>query len=176
MFILIPSLASAHTALSSSNPEEGEVVQDELKEVTVQFETKIEEISTIKLKKDNQEIPFKEVQVEEQQMIGLLQDTLPNGSYMIEWTIVGEDGHPISGEIPFMVKGIEQTEDSGVSDQNQSNQEDETKEKTDSPNPEKNNEPIEDKAQSSSSLTLILIVVLTLILGVSLGLILKKKR
>ncbi|MCM3597977.1 copper resistance protein CopC [Metabacillus idriensis] len=176
MLILIPTMASAHTALTSSNPEEGEVVQESLNEVSVQFETEIEEISTLKLIKEDQEIPFQEVKVESQQMIGKLKDPLANGTYTIQWTIVGEDGHPISGEVPFLVKGTEPAVDS--------NSPDETKEETNKEKAESNstteNNPKEkqdnETDESSTPFALMLIVAFTIILGVSIGLIFKKKR
>ncbi len=173
ILILIPTMASAHTALTSSSPEEGEVVQGSLNEVSVQFETEIEEISTIKLIKEDQEIPFQEVKVESQQMIGKLKEPLANGTYTIQWTIVGEDGHPISGEIPFLVKGTEPAVDSNSSEQDQNTKEeikDETKEES---NKEKQDNETE---ESSSPFVLVLIVAFTIILGVSIGLIFKKKR
>lgn len=185
ILILIPTMASAHTALTSSNPEEGEVVQGSLNKVSVQFETEIEEISTIKLIKEDQEIPFQEVKVESQQMIGKLKEPLANGTYTIQWTIVGEDGHPISGEVPFLVKGTEPAVDSNSPEQDQNTKEeikDETKEETNKEIAESNstteNNPKEkqDKETEESLFVLVLIVAFTIILGVSIGLIFKKKR
>ncbi|EMF47281.1 hypothetical protein B481_0853 [Planococcus halocryophilus Or1] len=34
-------------------------------------------------------------------MTGNFSETLPNGSYRILWNIIGEDGHPIEGNIAF---------------------------------------------------------------------------
>lgn len=174
ILMLIPTLASAHTALSSSNPEEGEVVNGSLYEVNVVFETDIEEISTLKLIKEDQEISFQDLKVESKQMTGILEEPLANGTYSIQWTIVGEDGHPISGEIPFLVKGSEQ-----AAEQDQNTKEDTAEEEvegesaTEKSSAEKQNKEIE---ESSSPFVLILIVAFTVILGVSIGLIYKKKR
>lgn len=183
ILILIPTMASAHTALTSSNPEEGEVVEGSLNEVSVQFETEIEDISTLKLMKEDQEIPFQKVEVESQQMIGILKEPLANGTYTIQWTIVGEDGHPISGEVPFLVKGTEPAEDSKPSEQDQdqdqnindeSNKEKAENDTTTENNPkEKQDKEIE---EASTPIALTLIVAFTIILGFSIGLIFKKKR
>lgn len=181
ILILIPTMASAHTALTSSNPEEGEVVEGSLNEVSVQFETEIEDISTLKLMKEDQEIPFQKVEVESQQMIGILKEPLANGTYTIQWTIVGEDGHPISGEVPFLVKVTEPAEDSKPSeqDQDQNINDESNKEKAENDTTTKNNpKEKQDKEieESSTPIVLTLIVAFTIILGLSIGLIFKKKR
>lgn len=108
---MIPNLASAHTGLKSSNPSEGEVIKEELKEITLQFETEIENLSTMKvIKEDGTEIELDSVTIEEKAMSGLLPNSIENGSYTIDWKIIGTDGHPIEGKIPFNVQ-IEQKEE-----------------------------------------------------------------
>ncbi|WP_238323786.1 copper resistance protein CopC [Planococcus donghaensis] len=34
-------------------------------------------------------------------MTGNFSTTLPNGSYRIVWNIIGQDGHPIEGDVAF---------------------------------------------------------------------------
>jgi copper resistance protein C len=92
ILLLTPTIVSAHTGLSSSNPANGQVVNMELQQITLSFEGKIEKLSTMKLIKDGTEIPFREIQVEQQQMIGNLPTPLENGSYTIK------------GDIPFTVQ------------------------------------------------------------------------
>ncbi|MEH7334333.1 copper resistance CopC family protein [Neobacillus drentensis] len=103
-FLLIPSIASAHTQLKASTPAEGGIISDELKEITLSFEEKIENLSTMKLLKDGTEIPFNQVQIQGATMKGILPEPLENGSYHIQWNIAGNDGHPITGEINFQVQ------------------------------------------------------------------------
>ena len=54
-------------------------------------------------------------------MIGKLSQNLENGDYLIKWTIVGKDGHPIQGEVPFSVQ-IESSEFATDLDETQSGQ------------------------------------------------------
>ncbi|MGG1677093.1 copper resistance protein CopC [Neobacillus sp. NRS-1170] len=103
-FLLIPSIASAHTQLTGSTPAEGGIISDELKEITLNFAEKIENLSTMKLLKDGTEIPFNLVQIQAEKMIGTLPEPLENGAYVIQWNIAGNDGHPITGEIKFQVQ------------------------------------------------------------------------
>ncbi|MEH7277090.1 copper resistance CopC family protein [Neobacillus vireti] len=111
--MIIPSMVSAHTSISSSNPSEGQVVTENLEQIILNYATSIEELSTMKLFKDGKEIPLGEIKVENKQLIGLISETLDNGSYTIQWNIVGEDGHPIKGDINFSVQ-MEQNESDSV--------------------------------------------------------------
>ena len=104
ILLLSPSMVVAHTAFSTSNPTEGQVVTTELKEITLTYEGNIEKLSTMKLLEEGTDIPFEHIEVEDKQMRGTLPKPLKNGSYTIQWTIVGEDGHPIQGEIHFSVQ------------------------------------------------------------------------
>lgn len=107
--MIVPSIVSAHTSLSSSNPTEGQVVTEGFDQIILNYATTIEELSTMKLMKDGSGVPLKEIKVENKQMIGTISEPLDNGSYTIQWSIVGEDGHPIKGEINFGVQ-MEQKE------------------------------------------------------------------
>ncbi|MEA3321496.1 MAG: copper resistance protein CopC [Bacillota bacterium] len=94
---------SAHTSLESSDPVQGDTVGNELEEVMLNFETKVEENSTlIVLDPKEQEVPV-EVEISGQQMKGILSRPLEDGDYQVLWKIIGADGHPIEGEITFTV-------------------------------------------------------------------------
>ncbi len=122
--LLLPIMASAHTSLSSSNPAEGQVVTEDLDQILVHFATPIEELSTMKLVKDGTSIPLKEVKALNKQLTGEISEPLENGTYTILWNIIGEDGHPIQGEINFQVQraldpNTEQTSDDQVNNEDQ---------------------------------------------------------
>lgn len=100
----LPTSVFAHTELSSSSPEAGQVITEEMKEITLTFGGEIEALSTMTLVKDGQELELGNVEVQGTQLIGSLEQPLETGSYTINWNIAGEDGHPINGEIPFTVQ------------------------------------------------------------------------
>ncbi|MEH7549098.1 MULTISPECIES: copper resistance CopC family protein [Bacillaceae] len=104
LLVMVPSMASAHTELTSSNPAANQVVIEDQKQMVLTYEGKIESLSTMTLVKDGQEIPFANVTPKENHLIGIISTPLENGSYTIKWSIAGEDGHPITGEIPFTVQ------------------------------------------------------------------------
>ncbi len=103
-------MVSAHTHLAVSNPIEGQVVVNELKEITLTFDGNIEKLSSMKVIKDGAEMTALQVQIEAEKMFGILPEPLENGAYVIQWNIAGDDGHPITGEINFTVQKEEKGE------------------------------------------------------------------
>lgn len=172
-FLLAPSLSYAHTQTTSSHPEQGEVVTEPLSTISILFETKIEDLSTMKLLKKGNEIPFENIKVNSNQMQGYLSEPLENGSYKVEWKIVGEDGHPITGEIPFTVE-VEKVEsqDSNSLDESQNQQKSTAQEEK----TEKKSEPSVQKSKATNLLVPLLIGGLGVILLISLIIIFKRKR
>ncbi|MCY9696157.1 copper resistance protein CopC [Paenibacillus alginolyticus] len=107
--------AFAHTGLESSNPKAGAEVTEALKEITLTFEGKLENLSAFKLFDNNkQEIKLANFTLKEKTMTGLLSGPLSNGNYEVQWTIVGEDGHPIQGKYSFTVKRAEEQPQAAV--------------------------------------------------------------
>lgn len=103
-FIGFVNNAFAHTGLESSIPQNGQVIKEELKQITLNFETKVEQNSTFELKYSNGDtIPVENITLSEFQMVGSLINPLENGTYQINWKIIGADGHPIEGELSFSV-------------------------------------------------------------------------
>ncbi|MDQ0219917.1 copper resistance protein CopC [Peribacillus cavernae] len=103
--LIIKSIpVEAHTGLASSTPDNGEVLKKSLHEIVLHFETDIESLSTMKLfDESNKEIPLQGVTVEKNVMSASIGTPLNNGSYKINWNIVGKDGHVIQGDIPFQI-------------------------------------------------------------------------
>lgn len=103
LILIIPFSVQAHTTLLSSTPAEGENVTEAIKEVQLVFGTKIEEGSTMTIEGESDSFEFDSIAITDDSMLGDFNETLPNGSYRILWNIIGEDGHPIEGEIAFGV-------------------------------------------------------------------------
>lgn len=165
-------MASAHTGLVSSNPSEGQVIKEDLTELTLQFESEIEKLSTMKLITDNKEVPLAKVEVNEKEMKGTLSSPLENGDYMIEWNIVGEDGHSIEGEIPFSIKK-EQSDAANNNELVKDNQDVSTKENKDVQDQTKvDNE----ETKNTSTMTIVVIVILGVLLVAGFMALFKKKK
>jgi copper resistance protein C len=171
-FIFVPSNANAHTSLTSSNPADGQVVNENLTELLLVFEGEIESLSTMKLLKDGQEVPLN-LELQEKQMIGTVSTPLDNGSYVIEWNIAGEDGHLITGEIPFTVQldqgEQEQTTETKEPTPDQEETKTDNQAKTENTNAQNNN-------QSSNPIVIIVAAIAVLILGVGVYMLFGRKR
>ena len=95
---------SAHTGLTTSSPADGEVVVEDIHEVVLEFNSKIESTSTVKVFNDkNEEIIISTIQVNDHMMIGAFMSPLDKGTYTVNWKIIGADGHPIQGSYSFVV-------------------------------------------------------------------------
>jgi len=167
LLVMIPTIASAHTELASSNPASGQVVTEDLKEIVLTYEGKIESLSTMKLVMDGAEIPLLSVEPRDKQLVGTLSAPLENGSYIIQWSIAGEDGHPITGEIPFSVQMAQKEE-----------QKTETKEPAtfNKEEPKNENTKQEQTNESSSNMKTTITVVIVLILVIGMFLLFRRKR
>ena len=95
---------SAHTGLTSSSPGDGEVVAEDIHEVVLEFNSKIESTSIVKVFNENEEeIIVSNIQVNDHVMTGAFMSPLANGTYTVDWKIIGADGHPIQGNYSFVV-------------------------------------------------------------------------
>ena len=153
--------AFAHTGLESSSPQQGEVIEENLNQIQLTFETKIEQGSTFTLQNTAGEtIPVENISVVDRQLIGELSTPLPNGDYKINWNIIGADGHLIDGEIPFSVNVAE--EEAPVQESTETENTVEENEATTVADTT-NEEPEQEK--SNNSMIIIVIVLIAIIIG-----------
>ena len=103
VFTFVPS-ALAHSGLESSVPQDGEVLTENIFTFLLTFNTTIEDTSTFKITEESgQEILLAEHIIKEREMIGTLSSPLQDGTYIVTWKIIGEDGHPIEKSYSFSV-------------------------------------------------------------------------
>ncbi len=105
VFFLLFSLKTfAHTGLETSSPQDGDIITEALEQITLTFETKIEQGSTFELNNSiGETIAVDKITLSENQLNGQLAKPLENGEYTIQWNIIGADGHPIDGILNFSV-------------------------------------------------------------------------
>ncbi|ALC90665.1 hypothetical protein AM500_13380 [Bacillus sp. FJAT-18017] len=179
MVMMLPTIANAHTQLESSTPVAGQVVTESLNEIVLNFGGEIESLSTMTLLKDGQNVPFKSIEPQGTQMIGIITDPLANGSYDIQWKIVGEDGHVITGEIPFSVQVEEPMKEEPPKAEESANTEDTDSVAKEEKEVKENtaNQEAENNEQTGSNLTKIIIPVLALLLlGIGLFMLFRRKK
>lgn len=93
----------AHTGLTSSTPSDGDDIADDVYEIVLEFNTKLESTSTLKIfSENNEEIAGNTIVIDNVMTRGF-NEPLDNGTYTVEWRIIGADGHPIQGTYSFKV-------------------------------------------------------------------------
>jgi methionine-rich copper-binding protein CopC len=182
--LVFPIITSAHTTVSVSTPSAGQVITEELREMTVEFAGEIENQGDLTLVNEQEEIEIDAISIEEKRISGTLPSPLENGSYTLTWKVAAKDGHLLTGQIPFTVAipEILNDDEDAVQDEvrqateteetNNSNQETPVNENTNLENKEKS-ETVEDNASLVFTISVITLVIL---LALGIFIILRKKR
>ncbi|WP_127586391.1 copper resistance CopC family protein [Paenibacillus koleovorans] len=105
VLVAFPTIASAHTNVSSSAPAANQTETNPIKEITLTFNTDIEPLSSVEiLNEQGGKLTPTTVQVASPLIKAQFEAALPNGKYSVNWKIVGKDGHPVSGSYTFSVQ------------------------------------------------------------------------
>lgn len=106
----------AHSYLKASNPTDGQIIDGSLSEIILNFDTVIEPSSLLTLTNEGgKEIPVS-ISVNNDTMIAKFTSPLEDGTYQVNYNIIGEDGHPMSGSYLFMVSNSESVEGASEGD------------------------------------------------------------
>ncbi|QCR34121.1 copper resistance protein CopC [Lysinibacillus sp. SGAir0095] len=166
LFILATSTnAFAHTHLGSSSPEDGQEVTEELSEITLNFEGKIEQSSSFELSNEGQNIPIENITIEEGIMTGTMASPLENGEYLVNWSIIGADGHLMEGDYSFTVNvpdSVSSTEAANEQAEQETTQE---VEQSNEQATEEATEEAESNEETSPLIPVIMIVLIAVIIG-----------
>jgi methionine-rich copper-binding protein CopC len=119
---LFPTSALAHTGLEKSTPEDKQVVE-EVKEIILEFNTKVEKTSSVHVKNEKGEVvELSNMKFEGKVIKGEITKPLDDGSYTVTWKIIGADGHPVEGAFSFVVKKPVTEKPSAPNNSNQTEQ------------------------------------------------------
>ena len=96
--------ASAHATLVSSSPAEGEVLPSAPGEVVFTFDEPVQLVPNGLLAFDaaGEKVAI-DASAGGTEVTGDLPDELDDGTYVVTWRVVSEDGHPIAGSLTFHV-------------------------------------------------------------------------
>ncbi|WP_342527107.1 copper resistance protein CopC [Chryseomicrobium sp. FSL W7-1435] len=104
MSLFITSVASAHTELSATTPEDGAELTETIDAITLTYSGQIEEGSVFDvLTESGQEVAVTDFTIEDGVLTGQLEQPLENGTYTVNWNSISEDGHPLNGTFGFTV-------------------------------------------------------------------------
>lgn len=176
------SAAFAHTGLESSNPQNGEVLNEELTTITLTFEGNIEQGSTFTLQDANgKTITVDNIAINENILTGVLSTPLGNGDYTVDWSIIGEDGHLIEDSFTFSIDAstIEEennavTSENGESETEVTTESNEVETEVEQTNESENTEAEQD--EGNTNFLFIIIGALVVIIIISAVFLARRKR
>ena len=105
----LPALAAAHTELIESTPGDGAQLDDPPTEVVLTFEGEVSEDSSFTVTDaDGNEVGSGELDlnVADRNVLRGEVTITEDGTYTVAYSVVGEDGDPIEGEVTFTVGGV----------------------------------------------------------------------
>lgn len=174
LFIFSASPAFAHTHLDSSDPEEGSTVTESPENITLNFETVIEESAVLELQKeDGTEIALDNITVNDNELSAGITEPLENGAYTLSWDIIGVDGHPMEDFLSFEVE-IEET---AAEDNTDEQKDEEAVDEQADDNEAASESDVQDTTEDAgSSNTLLITILLVAIIAVVAIVLLKRKK
>ena len=103
-------VAHGHAHVHKSEPASNSTVSPELKTVTLEFNEGVQ-ISVLTLQKAEEPAQdLKPLPAAAAKVITVPMPTLTPGSYVLKWRATGDDGHVVSGNVPFTVALARKTE------------------------------------------------------------------
>ena len=108
LILLFPGLALAHLALTGSTPAEGAHLGAAPREIRLTFSEEVEAaVARVRLLGANGgEVATSAVRQaadSAQVIVADITGALEAGTYSVEWQVIGQDGHPVRGTIPFVI-------------------------------------------------------------------------
>ncbi|WP_157963663.1 copper resistance CopC family protein [Actinocorallia populi] len=105
LLLLFAAPASAHTALTGSDPADGAEVAAP-SQVTLTFNENVRSARII-VRPENSEAEVQRgaARLDGAKAVQRIKGTLPNGKYTIGYRVISADGHPVTGVLSFTVTG-----------------------------------------------------------------------
>lgn len=180
LFIFLPVTAHAHSGLSSSTPAEGESLDATPEEIRFQFESPIKQGTMALTDEAGNTIEISDISSSETDLIGQLNEELPNGAYKVDWSAISEDSHEITGTLTFNVAAEEAVEETATEDEatEETPETSESAEEAAAPAEEQASQPAataDDSAQGSSMWVTIIIVAILAIAAITFFVMARRK-
>ncbi|WP_033543217.1 copper resistance CopC family protein [Planococcus sp. CAU13] len=111
LLLFLPVSAHAHSGLTSSTPAEGESLSESPQEIRFQFDTPILQGDMTLTDESGNEVEIANISASDTELVGQLNDALPNGAYTVDWNVISQDSHEVSGTLAFNVAAEEAVEE-----------------------------------------------------------------
>jgi len=168
LLLFVPN-AAAHTYISETIPQDGSTVTENVQQVVLTFEGKIEEGSTFKvIAADGTVYTPQSITLVDGVLTGTFEPALPNETYTVKWDTISQDGHPLSGEFGFTVNAP--VEEQVIE------KEEESTEQEAAPSVESTQQANDEDAEKSTSPLLLVGGLLVIIIIVSIVALAKRKK
>ncbi|WP_188453373.1 copper resistance CopC family protein [Virgibacillus oceani] len=96
--------ANAHSVLEKATPENGEQLEETIDSIALNFNTKVENGSTLYLvNSEKEKIKPETINITNEVLEAKFNNFLKPGSYQVNWKIVGADGHLIENQYSFSI-------------------------------------------------------------------------
>jgi methionine-rich copper-binding protein CopC len=101
--VLVPAIALADTGLASSDPADGSTLTEPPTEIVLTFEGEVSEESSFSVMGPDGAAGegALDLDVADRNVLRGQVEVDAAGDYTVSWSIVGEDGHPVEGEVTF---------------------------------------------------------------------------
>lgn len=165
--VTISAPALAHTHLTETNPADGATVTEAISTLTLQFDGQVGEGSFVELTTSTgKEVEISSIEIGDDNMTATVAEPLTNDNYMVDWSIISADGHPLQGSYTFTVDAPTVVEEDAIEPET-------TDTETTTEDIVDTNAADEDK---SNTMTLIIAAVLAIVIIGSLFALLKRKK
>ena len=101
---LLPALALAHTELTGSDPADGSTITEAPDEVALTFAGELEDGAAFTVLDPNgSEVGSGslDLEVADRNVLRGAVDVEATGQYTVTWSVIGDDGHEVAGEVTF---------------------------------------------------------------------------
>lgn len=101
---LLPAAALGHTELASSDPADGSTVSDAPDEVVLTFAGEVDEAASFTVfgpEGDEVGSGGLDLEVADRNVLRGQLEVAAGGVYVIAWSVTGDDGHEVEGEVTF---------------------------------------------------------------------------
>lgn len=128
--IVFGSVAEAHSSMVSSDPEDGSTAEGEVSDVTMTFDTDIQQEEEIYLENaDGERVEPEAVNIDGDTVEVTFSEPLAAAEYNVVWELYGADGHLVNGDFGFTVA-------EGAADGSEEESEETAEEQTEEEQPE----------------------------------------
>ncbi len=102
--LMLPALALGHTELTASDPADGSTITDAPDEVVLTFAGEVDEAASFTVTgPSGGEVGSGslDLEVADRNILRGPVEVAASGEYTVAWSVVGDDGHEVEGEVTF---------------------------------------------------------------------------